>query len=179
MAVQLEAALLCDRVLPALDIGVVELFDAPALQAYQVIVMPALAQLEHRFAGFEVLAREQARVLELGQHSVNGREPDVDAFRDQLAIDIFRGEMPHLARLEKLEDLAARKRRLETAFLQALRRHRGIITAFVLVRILFPCDAPITRLASRGLPHSARARRPRSSSLTGWISSRATTSRRK
>ena len=56
MAVQLEAARAGHVVLPALDVGIVELLDPPALQAHQVVVVPALIQLEHRLAGLEMLA---------------------------------------------------------------------------------------------------------------------------
>src|SRR4029078_4444318 len=70
VAVQLEAALLCDRALPLLDLGVVELFHPAALHADQVIVMAALAQFEDRLAGLEMLAREQAGVLELRDDAV-------------------------------------------------------------------------------------------------------------
>src|SRR5688572_8095304 len=139
---QLEAALLGNRTLALLDLGVVELLDPAALQADQVIVVTALAQFEHRLARLEVLASEQAGMLELSEDAVDGRQPDVDSFRDQLAIHVFRREMADLARLEQLEDLAARKRRLETALLEALRRaHRAIIAAFVFARFQFTCDA--------------------------------------
>src|SRR5436190_19420997 len=125
MPVQLEAALPRDLVLAPLDVGVVELLDAAALQAHQVIVMPALAQLEHRLAGLEMLAREEPRVLELREDPIDGGEADVDAFGDELLVDVFGGEMADFARLEKLEDLAARQRRREAALLQTLHRtHR-------------------------------------------------------
>ena len=52
----LEAALAGDLRLPLLDLGIVELLDAAALQADQVIVVTALVQFEHRLAGFEMMA---------------------------------------------------------------------------------------------------------------------------
>src|SRR6266850_3414511 len=125
VAVQLEAALARHLVLPALDLGVVELLDTPALQADEMVVVAALVQLEHRLAGLEMLAREQPGVLELREHAVNGGEADVDAFGDEHLVDVFGRKVAHLARLEQLEDLAARQRRLEAAVLQALHRaHR-------------------------------------------------------
>ena len=75
----LEAALPRDGVLPLFDPGVVELLDATALQADEMVVMVALVQLEHRLAGLEMMADEQARLLELRQHPVDGGEPDVEA----------------------------------------------------------------------------------------------------
>ncbi len=125
MAVQLEAALARHLVLAPLDVRVIELLDAAALQAHEVIVVAALVQLEHRLAGLEMLAREQTCLLELGEHPVNRGEADVDAFGDERLVDVFCGEVADFARLEQLEDLAARKCRLEAALLQALHRaHR-------------------------------------------------------
>ncbi len=82
--------------------------------------MPALVQLEYRLAVLEVLAREQAGVLELGQHAVDGGEADIDAFLHERLVDVFSRKVAHLARLEELQDLPARQRRLEAALLQAL-----------------------------------------------------------
>src|SRR5262245_33181586 len=120
MAAQLEAALLGDLVLALLDVRVVELLDAAALQADEVVVVPALVQLEHRLAGLEVLARKQPGLLELREHAVDGGEADVEALAEQLLVDVLGGEVAHLARLEELEDLAPGQRRLEAALLEAL-----------------------------------------------------------
>ena len=88
-------------------------------------MVPALVQLEHRLAGLEMLPRQQSGMLELRQHAVNRGEADVDAFGDERLVDVLGGKMAHFARLEELEDLAARQRRLEAAVLQALHRaHR-------------------------------------------------------
>src|SRR5205085_6080228 len=104
---------------------VVELLDAAALQAHEVIVVPALVQLEHRLAGLEMLAREEPGLLELGEDAIHRGEADVDAFGDERLVDVFCGEMADFARLEELEDLAARKCRLEATLLQAVHRaHR-------------------------------------------------------
>src|SRR2546430_7147744 len=125
MAVQREAARTRDLVLAPLDLGVVELLDATALQAHEVVVVAAFVQLEHGLAGLEVLAREQARLLELREHAIDRGEADVDAFGDERLVDILGGEVAHLAGLEELEDLAARERRLDASLLQALHRaHR-------------------------------------------------------
>src|SRR5262245_49731068 len=109
----LEAALVRDLLLPLLDLRVVELLDAPALQANEMVVVPALVQLEHRLARLEMVAREQARLLELRQDAVNGREPDVEAFAQQLAVDVLGREVPYLRRLEQVDDLEPRRRGLE------------------------------------------------------------------
>src|SRR3954469_19904179 len=118
MPVQRKAASARDLVLAPLDLGVVELLDPTALQAHEVVVMPALVQLEHRLAGLEMLAREQPCMLELREHAIDRSETDVDAFGDQRLVDVFGREVAHLARFEQLEDLAPGQRRLEAAVLQ-------------------------------------------------------------
>src|SRR6185503_2531838 len=125
MAVELEAALAGDLGLAPLDVRVVELLDAAALQADEVVVVAALVELEHRLAVLEVLPRKQAGLLELGEHAVDGGEADVDALLHQRLVDVLGGEVAYLAPLEQLEDLATRQRRFEPAFLQTLHRaHR-------------------------------------------------------
>src|SRR3989440_730391 len=79
----------------------------------------ALVKPEPRLAGLEMLAREEPRLLELREHPIDRGEADVDAFGDQRLVDVFGGKMADFARLEELEDLAARQRRLEAALLQA------------------------------------------------------------
>ena len=66
-------------VLALLDLRVVELLDAAALQADEVVVVAALVQLEHGLAGLEVVADEQPGLLELRQHAVDRGEADVEA----------------------------------------------------------------------------------------------------
>src|SRR5215469_17400255 len=73
----LESALLCDPGLALLDVGVEELLHTTALQAHEVIVVAALVELEHGLAGLEVMPDEQSRLLELREHAVDGREPDI------------------------------------------------------------------------------------------------------
>src|SRR5258705_13606442 len=106
MPVQLEAALARDLVLALPDLGIEELLDPAALQAYQVVVMAALVELVHRLAGLEVLAREQPRVLELSQHPVDRGQADVESFAQERPVDVLGGKVAHLACLEQLQDLA-------------------------------------------------------------------------
>ena len=125
MAAQREAARARDVGLAFFDVGVVELLDAAALQAEEVVMVPALVQLEYRLAGLEVLTRKQAGLLELREDAVDRRETHIDALGEERLVDILRGEMPDLARLEALEDLSPGQCRLEPAVLKALHRaHR-------------------------------------------------------
>src|SRR6188474_2043765 len=113
MPAQLEAALLRDVALALLDLGVVELLDAAALQADQVVVVAALVELEDRLAGLEMLARQQPGLLELRENPVDGCESNVHAFGDQRLVDVFCRQVANLARLEQLQDPAPRQRGLE------------------------------------------------------------------
>ena len=82
--------------------------------------MPALVQLEHRLAAFEVVADEHARLLELREHAVDGGEPDVHAFLEQHLVDVLGGEVAHVAVLEQVEDPQARQRRLQADGLEVV-----------------------------------------------------------
>jgi hypothetical protein len=85
----LESSLPSDLLLPFLDLRVVELLDATALQAHEVIVMLAFVQLVDRLARFEVVPGQQARLLELRQHAVDGRKSDIKSFTLQQPVDVF------------------------------------------------------------------------------------------
>src|SRR5438552_16520158 len=58
-----KAAFRGDTNLALLDLGVVELFDAAALHAHEVIVMAALVQLENRLVGLEMVPLEDASLI--------------------------------------------------------------------------------------------------------------------
>lgn len=93
MVVDAEAALCGSLFLAALDFLVAELFDAATLQAHNVVVMTALVEFEHSLATFEVVAHQQARLLELGQYPVNGGQSDILACRQQHLVNVFRAEV--------------------------------------------------------------------------------------
>src|SRR3954468_12450040 len=176
--VQLEAALARDLVLALLDVDVVKLLDPAALQAHEVVVMATLVELVHRLAGLEVLPRQQARVLELGQHAVDGGQADIDTFGEECPVDVLCGKVAHLARLEELQDLAPRQRRLEAAVLQAL---RAVHSATIIGGSCAPPRAtlPSPRWPRASSPAAASCRAFPASRPTGSRSSRAITSRRR
>src|SRR6266702_808976 len=103
-----KPALLGHPDLALLDLGVVELLDAAALDANEVIMMAALVQLEDRLAGLEMVALENSRVLELGENPVHGGQADIQSLVHQYAVDVLRREMAHLALLEQLQDAQSR-----------------------------------------------------------------------
>ena len=99
-----ETAILRDAALTPFDFRVIELFDATALHADEMIVMARVFQLEHRLARLEVMALQKSRVLELGQHAIDRRQSGIEALFGEQAIDVFGGKVPHRALLEQLED---------------------------------------------------------------------------
>ena len=100
MLADLEPALAGDSGLALLDLGIEEFLDAAALQAHQVIVVAALIELEHSLARFEVMPYQQACLLELRQHAIHRRQPDVQTFGQQLLVDVLGSQVPDLALLE-------------------------------------------------------------------------------
>jgi len=113
MVVNLEAAVLRDLLLPLLDLGIEKLLDAPALHAYQVVVVAALVQLEYRFAGLEMMPDQQARLLELGEHTVDCRQPGIGAILGERLVDVLGRQVAYRAFLEQLQYAQARQRRFQ------------------------------------------------------------------
>jgi hypothetical protein len=87
-----------------------------------MVVVMTFVQLEDGLAGFEVMTDQQTRLLELREHAVDGGEADVEPFVEKLAVDVFRREVPHLRRLEQVDDLEPRHGGLEAGILQVAGR---------------------------------------------------------
>ena len=113
MFADVETAFLRNGGLSLFNFRVKEFFDAPALQADQVIVVPALVKLEDRLVGFEMVADQQSGLLELGQHAVDRRQPRVGAVFKQQSVNIFGREVANVALLEQLEYAQPRQRCFE------------------------------------------------------------------
>lgn len=84
-----ETALLGDLVLAPLDLFIEELFNKAAIKTHQVIMMIALVKLEHRLAGLEVVAAQDACLFELRQHPVYRCQSNIKIFGQQQLVDIF------------------------------------------------------------------------------------------
>jgi hypothetical protein len=85
----LEAMTLGNGVLPPLDILVHELFDMPAIDTLDVVMVRAFVKFEDRHAVGEVVAGHETGRLELSQHAIDGCEADVLTGVDQATIDVF------------------------------------------------------------------------------------------
>ena len=136
MVLQLEAARLRDAALALLDLGVEELLDPAAVEADEVVVVLALVQLEHRLAGLEVGARQDAGLLELHQHAVDGGQADVGVLGEQHLVDVLGAHVALRRLLEHLEHLDARQRRLQAAVLEFVGVRHGV------ERSVGPCRRP-------------------------------------
>jgi hypothetical protein len=84
------------------------------------IVVPAFVQLEDGFAGFEMVAYQDAGLFELSQHAVDGSQPDIHPLLQQHLIYVLRGQVPDIAGLEQIEDFEARKGGLQTDGLEVV-----------------------------------------------------------
>lgn len=88
-----ESMLLGNFLLPLFDLGIVELLDAATIETDQMVVVGALVEFEDRLARLKMVALQQARLFELGQHPVDRGQPDVEAVSQQMAIHIFGRDM--------------------------------------------------------------------------------------
>ncbi len=113
-----ETPLFGNPVLATFDFRIVEFFDAPALQADQMIVVLAVVELEYRLARLEMMPFEQAGLFELGKDAINRRQTDIHALRQQQAVNVLGGEMAVFRLAEQVEDGHARDRGLEADTLE-------------------------------------------------------------
>lgn len=88
-----KAALLGNRCLSILDLGIKKLFHMPAVEADQMIVMGSPVQFEHGFAAFEMVAHEQSGLFELGQHAVHCGQTDIDPIMLKTFVNILGTQM--------------------------------------------------------------------------------------
>ena len=97
MIVYVEATVFSNFRLAALDLRVIKLFHAPALQAHQVVVVRAFIQLKNRFAAFKMMAHQQSGLLELGEYAIHCGETDFSVFAEQNFVYIFGRQMPYIS----------------------------------------------------------------------------------
>ena len=109
MVLDLESALGCYFDLAFFDRGIVEFFDVAAFGADDMVVVPDTFELEHRLAAFEMVADQESRLLELGEHAIDRREPGVGAFLEQCLVHVFRRQVPHVALFEDFKNAQARE----------------------------------------------------------------------
>jgi hypothetical protein len=105
--------------------GVVELLDAAALLADEVVVVRALVQLIDCLAALEMRALQQSRLLELREHAIDRGEADVRMLFEELSVDVLGGEVAVRAVLEEVQHLQARDRDLQALVAKFFRIAHG------------------------------------------------------
>lgn len=80
-----------------------------------MIVVGSFIQFEYGFTGFEMIAMKQTRLLELREHAVHRREPDIHILGEQNLVDVFCTQMPHSAVVKDIQNLDTRQRNFQAA----------------------------------------------------------------
>ncbi len=99
-----EAVFFCNSILAFFDLGIEKLLDLATFDAYQMVVMTALVQLEHGFAGFEVMTDQQAGLFELSQHAVDSCKANVEVFGNEQTVDVFSRHVALFRGFEQIEN---------------------------------------------------------------------------
>ena len=95
-------------VLTLLDFRIEKLFYMATFQAHQMIVMVAVIEFEYRFARFEMMAHQQASLLELGEHPIYCCQTDIEVLGNQQSIYILSRHMTLIGVFKQVEDFQAR-----------------------------------------------------------------------
>ena len=85
--------------------GIITEFDHfAAIQANKVIVVVLLGQFENRLAAFEIMTGNNARVIELVQHTIHGCQPNLFTHVDKTFVEVFRTDMVIVWPLKHFKD---------------------------------------------------------------------------
>ena len=101
---QTDAVTRGDFTLARFDGVIAKFNDLAAVEADQVIVVLLLGQFEDRFTAFEVMTGNNARVIKLVQHAIDGSQPDLFTHVDKTFIKVFRTDMVIVWTLKHFED---------------------------------------------------------------------------
>ena len=108
MVVNDEALLARDFFLLRFYALVKKLGDIAAGNADHVVVVRFVVEFKHRAAAFKLVADDQARVLQLRQHAVDGGQADGLFLFQQDFVDILGRHVAHRAVLQHRQHLQAR-----------------------------------------------------------------------
>lgn len=109
---------LSNGLLPALDFRVKKFLNPAAVHAHQMVMVLALVQLKHRFAGFKIASGQQTRLFKLHQDAVNRGQANVRAFVQQHPVNVFSRHVPERSALENLKNFQAWQGCLEAGVLE-------------------------------------------------------------
>ena len=76
--------------------------------------MSALIEFEHGFVRFEVVANQQAGLFKLCEHPIDRGQARVRALFEQQAVDVFGGQVAHVAAFEEFKYAQPRQGGFET-----------------------------------------------------------------
>lgn len=96
------------------DLCIIKFLDPRALQAYQMVVVSTLIQLEHCLAAFKVMPGKQAGLFELGEDAVYRGQANIESLIDQYLVYILGTQMAYIAMLKQVEYLQPGQGSLET-----------------------------------------------------------------
>lgn len=113
-----EAFIFGHGMLTLFDFGIGEFNHLATRCANEVIVVIAIVQFENGLATIELAAHENTGLLELGKHTINRCQTDIDVFGDQCAIDVFRALMTLIGTPEDIKYLETGERGLEAHVLE-------------------------------------------------------------
>lgn len=102
-----------DGPLALFDARIHELFDFPAVQTNDVVVVLAFVELEYGRRALEMVATDETRGLELRENPVYGRKPDVLVGFEQVLVDVLCTHVARRGRAQNFEDFETWKRDLE------------------------------------------------------------------
>lgn len=89
MIVNIETVVAGNLILARLDGFVHEFFYPPAIDAHDVVMVPAIIEFKHRVATFEIVSPHEARAFKLREHPVYRRDADIVSGCQQGLIDVF------------------------------------------------------------------------------------------
>lgn len=110
-----ETTLECDALLPALDLIIIEFFDATTIEANQMVVVRAFVQLEHGFAGFKVIPMQQASLFKLRQDAIHRGQSHIHVVRQKHFVDVFGAKMTDATVVKYIQNFHTRQRNLQAA----------------------------------------------------------------
>jgi hypothetical protein len=100
MVSDLETLGMGNIVLTLLNAGVEKLFDAAAIKAHQVVMVLTLVEFIDRFTAFKLTARQNAGVLKLHKHAVDGGQTNIGTLLQSETVNVFGAHVPLPAFLE-------------------------------------------------------------------------------
>jgi outer membrane protein assembly factor BamE len=95
------------------DFFVMELFNTPAIQAHQVVVVFPFIELIHRTFALKMATRQDSSAFKLHQYTVDGGQTDVDVLQNQLPVYVLSRHVALPAGLKDIQNFETGQRGLQ------------------------------------------------------------------